>query len=303
MSLSAEVVRRLPAGRYRVMDLLSRRPAPPFVARLPGSRLGLRFECDVRNALAREVFFTGRYEPQETCLIQALLGPGDTFLDVGAHWGYFSLLAAERVGRGGRVLAVEADPRIYALLSRNAQLNALPQLELLHVAAAARAGTVTLEGYDEAQSNWGISRVVEGPASDGRFEVPARALDEVLEERGMREVQLVKMDIEGAETFALAGMARGLAERRYRRLLLELHPRQLAEHGTDAAALCAELFRAGYSAWRVRHSAADTRRAAYAASLSPSDVLVPAEPGAPLDDWPHLLWVAPGVEAPVATRA
>ena len=80
----------VPAGPRR--DLL-----PAF----PGSALGLRFECDLRNGLAREVFFTGCYEPPETMLIRRLVDPGGAFVDVGAHWGYFSLVMAEHVGADG----------------------------------------------------------------------------------------------------------------------------------------------------------------------------------------------------------
>ncbi len=130
-SLSATMIRRLPLGRYRVMNWLCRGSRARFVAGFPGSDLGLRFECDLRNALAREVFFTGCYEPPATMLIRQLVNRGGTFVDVGAHWGYFSLMMAEHVGSRGRVVAVEADPRIYAILERNVGLNDLPQVRLV----------------------------------------------------------------------------------------------------------------------------------------------------------------------------
>ena len=94
LSVAAAVVKRLPRGRYRAMDLLSRSMGVPvFAARFPRGASPLLFECDLRNSLAREVYFTGQYEPQETALIEALVRPGQTFVDVGAHWGYFSLIA------------------------------------------------------------------------------------------------------------------------------------------------------------------------------------------------------------------
>jgi FkbM family methyltransferase len=302
MKAAARVVRRLPFARYRVMNALATYSPVrgPFVARIPASSQGLRFECDLRNGLAREVFFTGQYEPQETCLVRALLRPGDTFLDVGAHWGYFTFLAAEAVTRSGRVVAVEADPRIYRILKTNLALNQLPHVSALHVAAAAEEGTVKLEGYDEAADNWGVSRVRgEAQASAKAFSVPAKAMDAVLDELGVAKAQLVKMDIEGAEVFALAGMRRGLQEHRYERLLLELHPQQLQEHGHDPAELTRMLTEAGYRGWAVDHSPEATRRWAYARVLEPRMLLRPLSPGEPLDAWPHVLWVAPGVSSPV----
>jgi FkbM family methyltransferase len=302
MKAAARVVRRLPFARYRVMNALSTfSPVRgPFVARIPASREGLRFECDLRNGLAREVFFTGQYEPQETCLVRALLRPGDTFLDVGAHWGYFTFLAAEAVTPSGRVVAVEADPRIHRTLMANLALNQLPHVSALHVAAAAEEGTVKLEGYDEAQDNWGISRVRDASQASARaFSVPARPLDAVLDELGLGRVSLVKMDIEGAEVFALAGMRQGLQAHRYERLLLELHPPQLREHGSDPAKLTAMLTESGYRGWVVDHSPEATRRWAYARVLEPHMLLRPLSPSEPLDAWPHVLWVAPGIPSPV----
>jgi FkbM family methyltransferase len=302
MKAAARVVRRLPFARYRVMNALSTL-APvrgPFVARIPASRQGLRFECDLRNGLAREVFFTGQYEPQETCLVRALLRPGDTFVDVGAHWGYFTFLAAEAVTPSGRVVAIEADPRIHRTLMANLALNQLPHVTALHVAAAAEEGTVKLEGYDEAQDNWGVSRVRDASQASSRaFSVPARPVDAVLDGLGVGRVSLAKMDIEGAEVFALAGMRQGLQAHRYERLLLELHPPQLREHGCDPAELARLLTEAGYRGWAVDHSAEATRRWAYARVIEPRMLLRPLSPGEPLDAWPHILWVAPGIPDPV----
>src|SRR6266542_494385 len=105
-SLAAILVRRLPLARYRMMNWVCRRTSARFVARIPGSARGLRFECDLRNSLAREVFFTGCYEPQESLVIRRLVDPGGAFVDVGAHWGYFSLIMAEHVGSSGRVVAI-----------------------------------------------------------------------------------------------------------------------------------------------------------------------------------------------------
>ena len=285
------ILRRLPLGRYRMMHWLCRRSTARFVARFPGSALDLRFECDLRNGLAREVFFTGCYEPPETMLIRQLVDPGGTFVDVGAHWGYFSLMMAEHVGSTGRVVAVEADPRIYAILERNFALNDLPQVRLVCAAAAAESGRLSLIGFDERGDNWGTSRIVGGPGPAGvSFDVPARGLDDLLDEFGVDTVDLIKIDIEGGEALALAGMSAGLRRGRYRRLLLELHPAQLAEHGTSPGAIIEGLLAMGYRGWVVAHAAAEVRRAAYAQSHPVESLLRPLRWPEPLDAWPHLVF-------------
>lgn len=298
-SVCAAVVRRLPAGRYRVMNWLARSRPARFVAPMRATP-PLRFECDLRNALAREVFFTGQYEPQETAVLRALLGPGSTFVDVGAHWGYFSLLAAGLIGPSGRAIAIEADPRIHDTLAANLALNQVPWVTAHHVAIAAGPGTVELLGYSDTQENWGLSRIA-GAGAEGastRFQVPTKALDDLLDELGVRTADLVKMDIEGAEGFALQGMERGMKDGRYRRLLLELHPAELRGHGTDPLALLQRLAGAGYRGWTVDHSPATTRRAAYDSSFGAKDALLPLDLSRPLDAWPHTLWLAPGVAPP-----
>ena len=278
--------------------------AARFVAKLDAG-IPLHFECDLRNALAREVFFTGQYEPQETVVLKAVLVPGGTFVDVGAHWGYFSLLAAGLVGTFGRVIAVEADPRIHATLASNVALNKLSWVTAHHAAIAATPGTVELVGYSDAQENWGISRIADaGSAGAGagaapdRFWVPARPLDDLLDELRAPAVDLVKMDIEGAEGFALQGMRRGLQDGRYRRLLLELHPAELRGHGMDPRAIIEQLLALGYRGFTIDHSPETTRRAAYDRHFDARDALRALDVSKPLDAWPHTLWLAPGIAPP-----
>jgi FkbM family methyltransferase len=219
-----------------------------------------------------------------------------TFVDVGANWGYFTLLGAHQVAPGGRVVCLEPDPRLFAMLAANVKYNGLARVEAVQAAAAASEGTLLLAGYDEQSDNWGVSRITRAAAAPPvSFAVAARPLDRILDELGLGAVNLLKMDIEGAEGFALAGLARSLAAHRIERLLLEVHPAQLAEHGRSAAALADDLRAAGYRGWTVDHSPAATRQATYQRRLDVARLLRPFDPAASLDDWPHLLWVIPGL--------
>jgi len=294
---AAAVVRRLPAGRYRLTSWLGRWSGTPFLAAFPGAP-GVRYVCDLRNELMREVCFTGQYEPQETMILRRLVEPGQVFVDEGAQWGYFSILAAQKVTERGCVIAIEADPRIFALLETNLAVNALPNVTAVQVAVAAAPGSVTLAGYAEGTGNWGISRLVPAGASEEpSFQVAAEPLDAILDRLCIPVADWVKMDIEGAEGLALAGMARGLAAHRYRRIVLELHPAELRAHSHDAAGIIALLGQARYRGYTIDHSPAGTRRAAYG-QVGPLALLRPIAPMA-LDPWPHTLWTAPGVELPV----
>jgi FkbM family methyltransferase len=300
---SAPLVRRLPLGRYRLMNWLCRDPPDAFVAPLPGGGRStpLSFICDLHDSIAREVCFTGRYAPQETALLRLLLGAAGTMVDAGANWGYFTLLGSRLVGPSGRVVAMEPDPRACATLRGNVDLNALAQTTVVEAAAAARRGTATLQGYDERGGNWGLSRVVAAPAARGRsFTVRALPVDGLLDDLRIAGVDLIKIDVEGAELAALDGMMEGLARRRYRAILIEWHPAMLSADGRDPSDGIRALGAAGYRGWTIDYSPEATRRAAYARDPDVSAWLKPFEPVDLAGRWPHTLWLTPDQPAVLA---
>lgn len=141
--LAAVVIRHLPAARYRIMHRLCRQPPPSFLMSMPEDAGGYSFYCDLRDTISREVCFAGQYEPQETALVRSILRPGMSFVDIGANWGYFTLLAASLVGPDGIVLSLEPDPRLFPILQENLKRNHLDQVTALQVAAARDSGTLT----------------------------------------------------------------------------------------------------------------------------------------------------------------
>lgn len=300
---SRRLLRRLPAGRYRTMNALvncMRRfgyGVEPFLADTPTASAGFQFICHLQDALAREVCYTGCYAPLETLLVKNLLQPGMVFVDVGANWGYFTLLGAARVGESGRVLSLEPHPRLFALLQANLDHNGWKNVTPLPLAAAAEKGTVALAGFDEHAGNWGLSAVVPGPApAMDSFHVPAAPIDPLLNEHGMDRVDLIKIDIEGSEEAALQGMTRGLAQHRYRCLLVELHPTILSKRGRDLEEVLAPLARHGYRGWWLDHSPAATKKACYRSVRDLGSFLQPIDTLHFPDTWPHTLWLPGEVE-------
>ena len=294
LRLAARMIRTLPFARYRAMDAFSNRFKHPFLMSLPEEMGGYQFKCDLRDSIAREVCFNNRYEPQETSLLRGILRRGGTFVDVGANWGYFTLMAAHIVGRGGRVISLEPDPRLFAALQDNVTRNGISQVTALQIAAANAPGTLTLNGYDEKSSNWGLSSLVaSGAGGASVFLVTACSVDALLDEQGVDSVDLLKMDIEGAEDMALRGMSEGLAGRRYKHILLEAHPALLAEQKRTTGDVLDLLIEAGYQGWTIDHSSRAIRRAAYARTLNPADYLKRLDSASCFDAWPHFLWLAP----------
>ncbi|HEX2446283.1 MAG TPA: FkbM family methyltransferase [Vicinamibacterales bacterium] len=288
------LVRTMP-GRYRAIDWICRGRRDRFIADFrPGGSRALRFVCDLRDGIAREVCFVGRYGAQETRLLRALLRPGMTAVDVGANWGYFTLLAASLIGSQGRVVALEPEPRLFQLLDENVRLNDLSQVTAIRAAATDRSNvTLPLLSFDESSCNWGVSSIAPALAGETR-EVDGRSLDGLMTELGLGTIDVVKIDVEGHELAVLAGMAAGLAANRYRRLIIEWHPTILpAPHAamTDAFG---GLTHAGYRGWWIDHTPERTRAAAYGGPVH----LYPVTTAASDDPWPHTLWLADGEPDP-----
>jgi FkbM family methyltransferase len=287
------LVRTMP-GRYRAIDWICRGRSDRFITDFhPGGSRALRFVCDLRDGIAREVCFVGRYGPQETRLLRALLRPDMTVIDVGANWGYFTLLAASLVGPRGRVVALEPEPRLFQLLDENVRLNDLSHVTAFRAAATDRSNvTLPLRIFDETSGNWGVSSISSGVGETR--DVDGRSLDELTMELGLEAIDLVKIDVEGHELAVLAGMAAGLAANRYRRLIIEWHPTIIpAPHAAMQDAF-AGLMTAGYRGWWIDHTLESTRAAAYGGPVN----LYPVTTAASDDPWPHTLWLADGEPDP-----
>ena len=85
---------------------------------------GKRMFVDLRDsAVSTHLFVSKTWEPVETKLVSSMLTEGDVFVDVGANVGYFTLIASEAVGSGGKVFAFEPEPNNFSLLRKNAKVN------------------------------------------------------------------------------------------------------------------------------------------------------------------------------------
>ena len=277
-------MRRMPRGRYHVLARLA--PASGrFIGRLAGELGGARYDCDLADLISREVCFTGLYEPPVTRVFTHYARPGAAIADVGANWGYFTLVAAPAVGPSGSVLAIEPDPRQFAALSANVTLNGFAHVQCIQAAASSSDGRVTLAGFADDEANRGVSRIGEAAQGGRTFDVRAVRLDALT----AAQVDLVKIDVEGAEDLVIEGMRDGLQSRRYRAIVLELHPELLRGRGVDPSICLRRLTDLGYRGWTIDVSPAAYRRA--------------LDPGTPIDDllrpldhwretaWPHLLWL------------
>ena len=182
---------------------------------------------------------SGRWEPEESDQLRVLVAPGMTFVDVGAHVGYMTLLGSHAVGPAGRVVAVEASPANVALLRANVAADGAANVEIVAAAASDGDGRIALS---LSPWNTGDNRAYPVPEME-RVEVPAVRLDDVL--RDTDRVDVVKVDTQGADHRAIRGMAATLARCRPV-LVVEFWPLGIAESGDDPAAVLEEYAALGY---------------------------------------------------------
>jgi FkbM family methyltransferase len=191
--------------------------------RVVADRAGHRFWIDPVSLFGIQLVRGQTFEPGLTHLIMTLLGPGHTFLDVGGNEGYYSVLAAGRVGDRGQVHCFEPQSRLQAVLQKNAELNSCRRLRVHCLALADRQGEAQL--FLRPSLNTGASSLTPHWRLGRRHEtVPTTSLDEFFCSAGLDRVRLVKVDCEGAEHLVIAGSAGLLARQAVDFWAMEYHP-------------------------------------------------------------------------------
>lgn len=168
------------------MSLLKRVALPIFRGPLRGERWLLATRIN---------FFLGSYEPEQTQAFARAVRPGAIVYDVGAHYGYYSLLAAKLAGESGSVVALEPSPRNLSVLRRHIELNRLRNVAVVELAVSDHEGDA---GFDNTAGS-GVGHL----SDQGPLVVRLTTLD--LLARRFPVPNVIKIDVEGAEESVLAG--------------------------------------------------------------------------------------------------
>jgi FkbM family methyltransferase len=149
---------------------------------------------------------------------------GENVVDVGAHIGLYSLIAAKRVGSSGKVIAIEPDPENCKLLRGNVEINKLTNVSILELAAFSSTSKLKLYLPGKERGFTKLSTLMANRAVTENFlEIDATTLDCLLVTQGITEVNWIKIDVEGAELEVLKGAANTLSESKDIALLIEVH--------------------------------------------------------------------------------
>lgn len=192
--------------------------------------LGSRMRLQVDEYMQRR-FYYHCYEAPEVRFLRRWLGRGDVVVDVGAHVGFFTLLAARLIGPGGHVHAFEPIPTNFDALDRNLRMNGYTWVSALRAAVSDAPGVVSL-GLDQARLVGTSTADFSVGGELSSIEAPAVTLDDIV---GADEhVRLLKIDAEGHEPQVLAGAATILERSPPDAILFEVNATRLAGQGASA---------------------------------------------------------------------
>lgn len=177
----------------------------------------LKIQLDLDEWIQKQIFFLGFFDEKGILFIKKHLKPGDVFVDIGANIGCYTLLASKIVGKQGKVFAFEPIESVFLRLQYNIKLNNQTNIVLEKKAIFENSGTLKL--YLASSDNKGRSSILEQDSENGNVEnVDAVSIDDYLANHIIDQLNLIKIDIEGAELYALKGMKNTI--RKFRPIIL-----------------------------------------------------------------------------------
>ncbi len=216
-------------------------PKVPLPVRLPFGAWWLAQDDFLGGAI-----LSGGFEDAEYHFVQSFLQPGMTVLDVGAHHGFYTLLASRKVGPSGRVLAFEPSPRERRRLRQHLRLNRCRNVCVEAFALGASPGEAELFLVRGSQTGCNSLRPPQVAEPTETLRVLVETLDRLLQRQQIERVDFIKMDVEGAEWGVLQGAAQLLGRRPRPVVLCEVQDIRTQPWGYRAKEIVLFLARLGY---------------------------------------------------------
>lgn len=202
-----------------------------------------------RDPVVSGALFFRVYERTELAFFQSACCSGMSFLDVGANVGFYTALAARRIGPTGKIVALEPDPESHGFLKQTVAANEAVNVVCLTTAAAASRGRFKLYISPE---NRGDNRLYQPDPSWPSVEVETAPADDLLAGLGIEQLDLIKIDVQGAEGGVIDGLEKTIRRSPKLTLLAEFWPHGLRQAGTDPKALLEKLRSFGLDLFEIK---------------------------------------------------
>ncbi|MDB6124159.1 MAG: methyltransferase FkbM family [Pedosphaera sp.] len=211
------------------------------------SRRGRRLELDLNSHIERIIYYQNAYETWDTLFLESIVQPGWIMFDVGVNIGWHSLMASKKIGSNGKIFAFDISPDEMKKLKRNIELNQLACIEPILLAMSDRPGKVSIS---ETRDSGRTSLAVGGQRGK---EIEATSLDHFVTQRNISRLDIIKVNIEGAEVKFLSG-GRQTLKQFQPIIVMEFNPGALKVFGHDVQAPADLLKDHGYQLFKAhRH--------------------------------------------------
>ena len=182
------------------------------------------------DIISGSIAFTSVYERKFTKEIKELALKGGVFVDVGANLGYFSLIWAS-ANPDNKVYSLEAAPKIFTLLNNNIKKNNLQdRVKTINKAASKESGTVNFDLVSNEQTGWG--GISHNQTKDS-VSIEAVRIDQLLPDT---TIDVLKIDVEGADTWVLYGCQELLKKKLIKRIYFEENIPRMKLLGIESSA-------------------------------------------------------------------
>ena len=203
-------------GKYTILTkyYFPKLTPPKGTRKISRLRNKIKMDLDLNEFLQSYLYLFGSYELPTIKFIERTLKPGDFVFDVGANVGYLSLTFAQLIGNTGKVYGFEPEKRNFETLQENIKLNGFKNIHPIKLAVSDENRTIKL--YLSKNENQGIHSTIlhTDTLSEKYEEIEAVRLDDYVQNQEIDKIDLVKIDVEGAEIDVINGMKNILREKK-----------------------------------------------------------------------------------------
>ena len=196
----------------------------------PDTPLAVTIESGVKariwpgDDIGKPIYIGGIFEENEVKFTKSILRPGMVFFDIGANMGFYSLIGAKAVGINGRVHCFEPSPRMFGELQYNVNLNGFKNIRMNRAALGEKVGTACLSRHERGKEVYGRIAAIDKAGGD-YDEVEVNTLDRYIENAGIDKIDLIKIDVEGAELQVFKGARKTLSKPNAPIIIFEMEER------------------------------------------------------------------------------
>lgn len=229
--------------RFKLLDVLINmlmNAYASFLAKNNNFYFPTKFNWDMKLEM-----LTKKYERETTILFNKIIKPGMVIIDIGAHIGYYTTLFSKLTGADGKIYAFEADIDNFKLLKKN--INKYKNINIYNIAIADKNGRID---FYKVKNSTGCHSIIKANNAV-KTSVQATTLDNFMVENNINQIDIIKIDIEGAEPLAFQGMKKLFNKNKNLSIVMEFSPDSFNENQPDPAEFLNNLNKQGFKIFQI----------------------------------------------------